>query len=83
MRTPGQRHTPCPGRGGEEVILLCVGAPRSFCLAPDRGRDLPIADYGELPMLDADFDLVGTYGDDGCDWKPRKEQARVPLAGSR
>jgi hypothetical protein len=34
-------------------------------------------------MLDADFDLVRTYGDDGCDWKPQKEQAHVPPAGSR
>jgi hypothetical protein len=58
---------PCPDRKGGKVGHLHVGAPRSFCLDPDRGRDLPVADFGGLPMPSVDFDLARSYGDDGCD----------------
>jgi hypothetical protein len=68
--------------GGGEVDHLRVGAPHTFRLAPDRGRDLPVADSGGLPTPGADFDLTGSHGDDSYDWKLRKEQVRVPLAGS-
>jgi hypothetical protein len=58
---------PCPGCGGEEVIRLHVDVARSFRLAHDRGRDLPVADSGGLPTSGTDFDLTGSYGDYGCD----------------
>jgi hypothetical protein len=54
-------------------VHLHVGAPRSFHLSPDRGRDLPVADSGGLSTPVADFDLAGSHGDDGYDWKLQKE----------
>jgi hypothetical protein len=58
---------PCPGCRGGELDHLLVDAPHSFHLAPNRGRDLPIADSGGLPTPGAEFDLAESHGDDGCD----------------
>jgi hypothetical protein len=54
-------------------VRLHVGAPRSFHLSPDRGRDLPVADSGGLLTPGADFDLARSHRDGGYDWKLRKE----------
>jgi hypothetical protein len=67
VRSPSWRHAPCPGRGGGEVDRLRVGAPRSFRLAPNRGRDLPVADSSGLPTPGTDFDLTGSYRVDNYD----------------
>jgi hypothetical protein len=45
--------------------LIGGGVPHSFRLAPDRGRDLPVADSVGLSTPDTDFDLTGSYRDDG------------------
>jgi hypothetical protein len=55
-----------------------VGAPHSFLLAPDGGRDLPVADSGGLPTPGAGSVLTGSHRDDGYDWKLWKEPEPVP-----
>jgi hypothetical protein len=66
---PSQHHAPCPSCRGGKADHLLVDAPRSFHLALDRGRDLPVADSSGLLMPGAEFDLIGSHGDDSYDWK--------------